>query len=154
MAICHRYGFSQKEVEDSFTKKAQQVNPKLTDQQKSVILNKGTEAPFSGQYLKHAVNGTYTCANCGSELFPSSAKYESDIPGLAGWPSFADAVNNAAIALHPDTSHGMNRVEAVCATCGGHLGHLFDDESSPSGRHYCINSASLGFKKGSESADS
>ncbi|MCW1908688.1 MAG: peptide-methionine (R)-S-oxide reductase MsrB [Candidatus Saccharibacteria bacterium] len=132
-------------------KRVQQINPTLTDQQKSVLFDKGTEAPFSGQFLKHAENGTYTCANCGSELFPSGAKYESDIPGLAGWPSFADTVNNQAISLQPDTSYGMNRVEAVCATCGGHLGHLFDDESSPTGQHYCISSASLGFKKGSKS---
>jgi peptide-methionine (R)-S-oxide reductase len=148
LAVRHRDGICQEEIEEDLAKQAQQINPSLTDEQKLVLLDKGTEAPFSGQFLDHAENGTYTCANCGSELFPSTAKYESDIPGLAGWPSFADAVDNQAISLLPDTSHGMNRVEAVCASCGGHLGHLFDDTSSPTGQHYCINSVSLGFKKG------
>ena len=118
----------------------------LDDEQLSVLRDGGTEAPFSGKYLKHDAKGMYTCAACGAELFTSDQKYESDLPGLEGWPSFGAAVNQKTIELLPDNSHGMNRTEAVCANCGGHLGHVFDDSSSPTGKHYCINSVSLGFE--------
>lgn len=124
-----------------------QQNPGLSEEQKHVLFNKGTEAPFSGKFLNHTDDGTYTCANCSAELFASTSKYESDIPGLAGWPSFADVAKSSAVELLPDNSFGMSRTEVVCANCGGHLGHIFDDESSPSGKHYCINSCSLDFKK-------
>lgn len=126
---------------------AQQINPDLTDEQKRVLLEQGTEAPFSGAFVTHNEQGMYICANCGTPLFASDTKYESDIPGLAGWPSFAAAVDDGAVTLLPDTSHGMDRTEVVCTNCKGHLGHIFDDNSSPTGNHYCINSASLDFKK-------
>lgn len=87
----------------------------------------------------------YTCAACGAELFSSDTKYESDIPGLAGWPSFYDVAKSGAVKLANDNSLGMQRVEVTCANCGSHLGHLFDDPSSPNGQHYCINSAALDF---------
>lgn len=105
----------------------------------------GTEAPYSGEYLRHDADGMYTCAACGAELFRSDEKYESDQVSLQGWPSFAEAVSDGAVVLKPDNSHGMQRTEVVCGQCGGHLGHVFDDESSPSGKHYCINSVCLGF---------
>lgn len=121
---------------------------KLTPEQYKVLREKGTEPPFSGKFLNHNENGMYTCAACGAELFKSSAKYDSNTPGLAGWPSFMDATTIAAVNITDDNSLGMHRLEVSCAKCGGHLGHLFDDESSPNGKHYCINSCSLDFKAG------
>lgn len=128
-------------------RKRMQQNPKLTDLQKKVLFEAATEAPGSGKYLNHDKNGMYACANCSSELFSSESKYESTIPGLIGWPSFAEAANNSALKLQDDTSLGMHRTEVLCANCGGHLGHLFDDSSSPNGQHFCINSASLDFSE-------
>lgn len=124
-----------------------QINPNLTEEQKYVLLNKGTEHPGTGELLHNEKTGMYTCANCGTELFTSDSKYESTIPGLIGWPSFAEAAKEGSVTLQDDTSGGMQRTEAVCANCGGHLGHLFPDDSSPTGQHYCINSASLGFSE-------
>ncbi|CAN5380484.1 peptide-methionine (R)-S-oxide reductase MsrB [soil metagenome] len=120
---------------------------KLTPEQYRVLREKGTEAPFSGKFLHHDEAGMYTCAACGAELFKSDSKYESDIPGLAGWPSFGDVIDGGAVELRDDNSLGMNRTEVVCKNCGSHLGHIFDDESSPTGKHYCINSVCLDFKK-------
>jgi peptide-methionine (R)-S-oxide reductase len=119
----------------------------LTPEQYHVLREKGTEAPFSGQFLNHNEQGMYTCAACGAQLFKSESKYESDIPGLAGWPSFGDVVDAGAVELLDDNSLGMHRTEVVCKNCGSHLGHIFDDVSSPTGRHYCINSVCLGFEK-------
>ena len=125
----------------------EQVNKNLTNEQKRVLFNKGTEVPSTGSFLNHTEQGTYTCANCDAELFHSDTKYESTTPGLTGWPSFYDAVNNQALKLLPDSSMGMERTEVICAQCCGHLGHLFEgDPSAPNGKHYCINSVSLGFK--------
>lgn len=121
-------------------------NPSLSDEQKHVLFDKGTEAPFSGKYLDHNESGMYTCVNCGTELFKSDSKYHSSMPGLAGWPSFADVAKSGAVKLVPDDSLGMHRTEVVCSNCGGHLGHVFDEKESPSGKHYCINSVCLGFK--------
>lgn len=119
---------------------------KLTPQQYRVLRQKGTEAPFSGKLLHEQGSGDYTCAACGKVLFKSGAKYESDIPGLAGWPSFSEIAASGAVDLLPDDSLGMHRTEVVCKNCGSHLGHLFDDASSPTGQHYCINSVCLDFK--------
>jgi methionine-R-sulfoxide reductase len=119
---------------------------KLTPEQYAILRQKGTEAPFSGTHLRHNKNGVYVCIGCGAELFVSSAKYESNIPGLMGWPSFSDVIRNGAVKLRDDNSLGMHRVEVVCAECGGHLGHLFNDGSSTTGQHYCINSCVLDFK--------
>jgi len=119
---------------------------KLTPQQYKVLRQKGTEAPFSGEHLKQSGNGMYTCVACGTELFKSDAKYESNQPGLEGWPSFADIAKTGAVKLSKDNSFGMDRTEVVCANCGSHLGHIFDDSSSPTGQHYCINSVCLNFK--------
>ena len=125
-------------------------NPELTEEQKHVLFNKGTEAPFSGKYLNHDEKGIYACANCGVQIFSSDSKYESNQPGLAGWPSFADVAKGGAVKLVPDNSWGMNRTEVVCANCGGHLGHVFDDSSSPTGQHYCVNSCTLDFRPRSD----
>lgn len=120
---------------------------KLTPEQYAVLREKATEAPFSGEYCHVFDSGTYVCAACGAELFDSETKYESTTPGLIGWPAFAEAIKPDAVKFVQDDSQGMNRIEAVCANCGGHLGHFFEDPSSPNGKHYCINSLSLDLKK-------
>lgn len=127
----------------------EEIRARLTPEQYRVLREKGTETPFSGQYLNHNEDGTYACAVCGAELFDSKDKYESNMPGLAGWPSFANVVSSEAVKLSEDLSGGMHRVEVSCTGCGSHLGHVFgDDPNSPSSVHFCINSASLDFNKG------
>ena len=123
----------------------EELKNKLTPEQYHILREKGTEAPFSGKYLDHKENGMYTCAVCGVELFDSKTKYDSTTPGLIGWPSFSDVAKTGSVKLVDDNSLGMHRTEAICANCGSHLGHLFEDESSPNGKHFCINSACLGF---------
>ena len=120
-----------------------QKNPNLSTQQKDVLFNKATEAPFSGALLHNDVSGAYTCANCGAELFMSDTKFDSG----SGWPSFYKPKKDDAVTLVSDNSHGMVRTEVVCKNCGGHLGHLFDDaHDQPTGQRFCINSCSLDFK--------
>ena len=128
-----------------------QMNPGLTDEQKHVLFAKGTEAPGSGALLGESRGGMYACVNCGAELFASEAKYASTTPGLVGWPSFSEASSNDALVLVPDDSLGMQRTEVTCASCGGHLGHLFTGvDDHPSGNHFCINSCVLSFAKKEE----
>jgi peptide-methionine (R)-S-oxide reductase len=122
----------------------------LTSEQFDVLRKKGTEAPFSGKYWNMKADGTYVCAGCGAELFTSADKFDSG----CGWPSYTRAVDDGRIIEHVDTSHGMVRTEVVCARCGGHLGHVFDDGPAPTGKRYCSTSASLDFKKAKSSADS
>jgi peptide-methionine (R)-S-oxide reductase len=118
---------------------------KLTPEQYHVLREKGTEAPGTGKLLHNHETGDYVCAACGNVVFKSGSKYESATPGLIGWPAFTEAADNDAVELQPDDSLGMSRTEVVCTKCGGHLGHLFDDPSSPNGQHYCINSTALDF---------
>ncbi|HSW99370.1 MAG TPA: peptide-methionine (R)-S-oxide reductase MsrB [Candidatus Saccharimonadales bacterium] len=118
---------------------------KLTPEQYQVLRHKGTEPPFSGKLLHNTDTGEYTCAACGSVIFGSDAKYDSTTPGLLGWPSFSEAAASGAVELRDDNSWGMHRTEVVCKTCGSHLGHVFPDDSSPTGQHFCINSAALQF---------
>lgn len=114
---------------------------------KKVAREKGTEAPYSGKYLKETAEGTYNCAICGNPLFPSTAKFETKIPGLQGWPSFDQALPGA-IKMEHDPSYGMNRTEILCSNCNAHLGHVFDDESeTKTGKHYCVNSVCLDLQK-------
>jgi peptide-methionine (R)-S-oxide reductase len=116
---------------------------KLTPEQYSVLREKGTEAPFTGELLHNKDSGMYVCAACGSELFDSKTKFDSG----SGWPSFYDVASSETVKLVDDSSHGMQRTEVICADCGGHLGHLFDDAADqPTGQRYCINSCSLDFK--------
>ncbi|HEY9148882.1 MAG TPA: peptide-methionine (R)-S-oxide reductase MsrB [Gammaproteobacteria bacterium] len=116
---------------------------KLTPEQYHVCRERGTEAPFSGQLLHNKEPGVYTCACCGAELFDSSTKFDSG----TGWPSFWDVLDPTKVKLITDHSHGMTRIEVVCANCGAHLGHVFPDGPDPTGQRYCINSVSLGFEK-------
>lgn len=119
-------------------------NKNLTQEQKNVLFNQATEAPFSGALLHNKEQGTYTCANCGTALFMSDHKFDSG----SGWPSFYDVAASEAVLLKPDNAHGMTRTEAVCKTCGGHLGHVFDDaHDQPTGQRYCINPLALDFTK-------
>jgi peptide-methionine (R)-S-oxide reductase len=116
---------------------------KLTPMQYNVLREKATERPFTGIYDKFRERGTYYCAACGNELFESSTKFDSG----CGWPSFYDPAAPHNVSEIPDNSYGMVRMEVVCSKCGGHLGHVFDDGPEPTGKRYCINSASLVFKK-------
>jgi peptide-methionine (R)-S-oxide reductase len=111
----------------------------LRPAQYEVLRGKGTEPPFSGQYVYEKRDGTYRCAACGTALFSSETKFDSG----TGWPSFTEPADRANIELHDDRSYGMHRIEVTCAACGGHLGHLFDDGPGDTGERFCINSASL-----------
>jgi peptide-methionine (R)-S-oxide reductase len=115
----------------------------LTEEQYQVLRKKDTERPFTGALTENHATGNYHCAGCGALLFLSSAKFDSG----CGWPSFMLPADSKAIVEHEDLSHGMRRIEVTCATCGGHLGHLFPDGPEPTGLRYCINSASLNFKR-------
>jgi peptide-methionine (R)-S-oxide reductase len=116
----------------------------LTPEQYYVLREKGTEPAFSGELYQNHDAGDYRCGACGNLIFTSEQKYDSDTPGLEGWPSFSDAVEGS-VEFVPDDSLGMSRTEAICSNCGSHLGHLFEDSTSPTGQHYCINSLSLKF---------
>jgi peptide-methionine (R)-S-oxide reductase len=114
----------------------------LTEEEYRILREKGTEPRFSGEYLDKMPDGRFTCAGCGAELFDSDTKFGSG----TGWPSFYDA-EEGAIEFEKDTSHGMVRTEVLCARCGGHLGHVFDDGPEPTGKRYCINSVSIDFEE-------
>jgi len=124
-------------------KSDEQWKQELSPEQYYVLRQKGTERPFSGAYNKVSGQGVFKCAGCGTPLFETAAKYDSG----SGWPSFFQPASPGAVAEHTDHSHGMVRTEVTCATCGGHLGHLFPDGPRPTGQRYCINSLSLDFDR-------
>lgn len=124
---------------DGMPKNEQEWAQKLTPEQYKVLRERGTEAPFSGALLHETQGGMYRCAACGNALFASDTKFDSG----SGWPSFDSAVPGS-VTLHEDYSGGMRRTEVVCAQCGSHLGHVFDDgPQGTTGKRYCINSVCL-----------
>ncbi len=116
---------------------------KLTPEEYAVMREKGTEAPFSGEYVYTKDEGMYVCKGCGAELFKSDSKFDSG----TGWPSFDEPANRENIELREDDSHGMKRTEVICKKCGSHLGHVFDDGPTKNGKRYCINSVCLNLKE-------
>ena len=115
---------------------------KLSQEQFHILRKKGTERPFTGQFNLHKEKGTYTCAGCGESLFTDEMKFDSG----CGWPSFDKEIAGEKIKQVLDKSHGMIRTEIVCANCGGHLGHIFNDGPTQTGMRYCVNSLSLDFQ--------
>ena len=111
----------------------------LTPEQYAVLRQQGTEPPFTGAYDGDHTPGVYACAGCGTELFHSDDKFDSG----TGWPSFTRPVLDDNVGSREDSAHGMRRIEVVCTSCGGHLGHVFPDGPGPTGLRYCINSCSL-----------
>ena len=115
----------------------------LSEEQRYVTQEKGTEAPFTGDLLNNKERGTYQCVCCGADLFSSDTKFDSG----TGWPSFYDVMSSEFVKVEVDHSHGMIRQEVLCGICDAHLGHVFSDGPQPTGLRYCINSLSLDFEK-------
>lgn len=126
-------------MSEKINKSEEQWRKELTPEQYRILREKGTEAPFTGEYAHAKTPGTYLCAACGQELFDSDMKYDSG----SGWPSFYAPAAPGRVDNHQDDTHGMRRIEVTCSRCGSHLGHVFPDGPRPTGLRYCINSASL-----------
>ena len=127
----------------SINKSEEQWRKELTPEQYHILREKGTEAPYTGEYAANKDKGIYRCSACGNPLFSSDTKFESG----TGWPSFYQPMDKDSLEEETDNALGMRRTEVLCAKCGGHLGHVFDDGPKPTGLRYCMNSASLKLEK-------
>lgn len=132
-----------KNMEEKIIRSEEEWKKILTPEQYRVLREKGTERAFTGEYWNHFEEGVYKCAGCGAELFSSDTKFDSH----CGWPSYFTPIAEDRVIYKEDRSYGMIRTEVLCAKCGGHLGHVFDDGPDPTGLRYCINSVSLIFEK-------
>ena len=140
-----KYEYSQgpamKNISDKISKSDAEWRRLLNPIQYHILRERGTESPFSGQYIHNYDRGIYVCAGCGNELFSSDTKFDS----RTGWPSFRAPIASDRIENHIDKSLWVSRIEITCSVCGGHLGHVFNDGAAPTGLRYCINSAALKF---------
>lgn len=135
---------SEENMEYKIDKTEQEWKSELTEEEYRILREKGTERAFTGEYDLHFESGDYKCAGCGQVLFTSDTKYNSG----CGWPAFYDVVDSSKVKFIEDFSYGMNRTEVVCSSCGGHLGHVFEDgPRDKTGLRYCINSVSLDFQE-------
>jgi len=136
-------------TESQADKSEQQWREELDPEAYAILREAATEPPFSGEYVDLKADGMYHCRGCGAELFSSDDKYDSG----TGWPSFTRPVSPDAVEERVDRSHGMVRTEALCASCGSHLGHVFPDGPAVTGLRYCMNSASLDLERSGETGD-
>ena len=128
---------------DTMSKTDAEWKKKLTPEQYHVMREGGTEAPFSGKHVHEKASGRYKCAACGNELFRSDTKFDSG----TGWPSFDKPLAEGRVTFHEDGGYGAKRTEVRCGKCGAHMGHVFDDGPTPTGKRYCINSVCLDLEK-------